>query len=98
MNSQIIESLTALIAGMGTVFIVLILISLVIGSFQYISKHEKHTKGPSVKIDPVEYQKDQDQASENEDMKKIVAAISLALSYELGISADRLRIRSLRRS
>lgn len=94
MNEQLIESLTALIAGMGTVFVVLILISLIIGSFRYLNVKEKEHKHKKQYKEPVIHQP----AEVKDDMGKIVAAITVALSHELHVPSDHLKIRSIRRA
>lgn len=105
MNGMLAEGLTALIAGMGTVFIILIIISLVIGAFKYIVPNQSAGSKTEIskKTQPKREQglksgseliDDQAQAEEN---RKIVAAITVALAASLNTDVDNLVVRSIRR-
>ncbi len=104
MNEIIMEGTTALIAGMGTVFIILVLISVVISLFEHLdpeTRAEKRLarlakKGNPIEVteEPVEEAQD---TSDQEEMLRVVAAISVALAKSLNTSVDRLQVRSIRR-
>lgn len=86
--------------GMGTVFAVLILISLIISCFTFISKFEKQKKqeapAPAVAAPVVE------QAAANEELSddtELVAVIAAAIAaYEGAASTDGFVVRSIRKS
>lgn len=92
------------VIGMGTVFAVLILISLIISSFTLISKMEAKkqkaeagTAGNSVQPEPVVTQTAQDE--ELSDDTELVAVIAAAIAaYEGSGSTDGFVVRSIRKS
>ena len=93
----IAEGTTALISGMSAVFMILILISLMIGFLGNVGKLEKKT----VKEVPVHARmassSDASQMDIQEEQRRIVAAITLALSPELGLSMDQFVVKKFRR-
>ena len=96
MSNWILEGLTALISGMSAVFLILILISLMINGLGHIGKFQKKettTKVNAITVKPVV----QSQTSEDEERRRVVAAITVALALELNMNADQLIIRKFRR-
>lgn len=92
MQAQLMEGVTALIAGMGTVFAILILISVIISLFKYINVEKEVFHEMPVESTPlVQNEVDADE------MNRVVAAITVALATELNVSADRLVVRNVRR-
>ena len=92
------------VIGMGTVFVVLILISLIISCFSLISKFEKRGKkkeqkeaAPAPAADPVV-----SQIAANEELSddtELVAVIAAAIAaYEGAASTDGFVVRSIRKS
>ena len=94
MSTWILEGLTALISGMSAVFLILIMISLMISGLGHTAKFEKKTvkaikpKGPTATPALVDTEEEQ---------RRVVAAITVALAQELGIRRDQLVIKTLRR-
>lgn len=91
------EGITALISGMSAVFMILILISLMISVLGNVGKFEKK----SIKEVPVHAKKASVPEASKEQLvdeqNRIVAAITVALSQELGIGTDRFVVRKFRR-
>lgn len=94
--------------GMGTVFVMLIFISLLISLFQYIPKLEEKIKNIGKKPEPVVKteepkaveQETQTQAAAPQEDEQLVAVITAAImaSYGRGaVSADKLVVRSIHR-
>ena len=91
------EGVIALISGMSAVFMILILISLMISGLGHFGKLEKKTVNKVVvdshhSVDPTKAERD-----DEEEQRRIVAAITVALSMELGVSADQFVVRKFRR-
>lgn len=103
MQNVLLEGFTALIAGMSTVFTILILISLLIGSFKFIipsSDSEKKTGRPKAKVDNIESTiavTNKVGQTDSKDMRPVIAAISVALAASLNTTVDKLKVRSFRR-
>lgn len=93
----ITEGTTALISGMSAVFLILILISLMISALGNVGKLEKK----AVQEVPVQAQRNPapqtPQVDQSEEQRKVVAAITVALSQELGLTLDQFVVRKFRR-
>ncbi len=87
--------------GMGTVFVVLILISLIISAFSLISKLQKKPSGAETKKDAVDNTIAQISEREEEELSdnlELVAVISAAIAAAEGASGtDGFVVRSIRR-
>ena len=89
--------------GMGTVFVVLIFISLLIGGFKYINAFEKKMKDKAAAalpaVTPTEEAPAAAEAEEElSDDLELVAVITAAIAASTGASADGLVVRSIKRS
>ncbi len=88
--------------GMGTVFLVLIFISLIIGCFKYINVFEKKMKAkkePAAAPAPVQAPAPAVEESEElVDDLELVAVIAAAIAAAEGTSADGLVVRSIKRA
>lgn len=88
--------------GMGTVFIVLIFISWLIGCFQYIGKFEDKINGKAQEPAPVPLPEvSVPAAEENEELVddlELVAVITAAIAASEGSSPSGLVVRSIRRA
>ena len=86
--------------GMGTVFAVLILISLIISCFTFISKFEKQKKqeapAPAVAAPVVEQTAANEELSDDTELVAVIAAAIAA--YEGAASTDGFAVRSIRKS
>ena len=86
--------------GMGTVFAVLILISLIISCFTFISKFEKQKKqeapAPAVAAPVVEQTAADEELSDDTELVAVIAAAIAA--YEGAASTDGFVVRSIRKS
>lgn len=91
------EGTTALISGMSAVFMILILISLMISGLGSIGKLEKKT----VKEMPEHIRKQVTEtantAVQEDENRRLTAAITVALANELGRATDTFVVRKLRR-
>lgn len=99
MAPWLLEGLTALVAGMSTVFLVLILISIIISLFEHINRAEnksKEIKKNSVKDVPVVTEPTVANVS-NQDELELVAVITAAIAASLNTTTDKLHIKSFRR-
>lgn len=92
--------------GMGTVFIVLIFISLIIGCFKYINEWEKKTAAakapapvptPAPAPAPAVMEEEEEEEEELTDDLELVAVITAAIAASLNTSADGLVVRSIKR-
>ena len=93
--------------GMGTVFVMLIFISLLISLFVYIPKLEEKIKNIGKKPEPVKteepaavVEEPQTQADSLQEDKQLVAVITAAIMASYGsnaVSADKLVVRSIHR-
>jgi sodium pump decarboxylase gamma subunit len=81
--------------GMGTVFSVLILISLIISSFNLFKKKDKPAPVKAATVAPVATSTDENLADDTELVAVIMAAIS---AFEGTASTDGLVVRSIRRA
>lgn len=89
--------------GMGTVFIVLIFISLLIGCFKYINEFEKKNKAQkeAVQIAPAPAPAAAPVVEEEEELAddlELVAVITAAIAASANTSTDGLVVRSIRRA
>ncbi|MGN0141095.1 MAG: OadG family transporter subunit [Roseburia sp.] len=85
--------------GIGTVFTVLVLISLIISCFKifpYLEK-KKQEKKTAMETDPVVTQIEQREEQQLTDDLELVAVISAAIAASEGTSADGFVVRSIRR-
>ena len=87
--------------GMGTVFVVLILISLIISCFTFISKFEKRQKkqeapAPAAAAPVVEQIAAKEEPTDDTELVAVIAAAIAA--YEGGASTDGFVVRSIRKS
>ncbi len=87
--------------GMGTVFVVLILISLIISCFTFISKFEKRQKkqeapAPAAAAPVVEQIAAKEELSDDTELVAVIAAAIAA--YEGAASTDGFVVRSIRKS
>lgn len=85
--------------GMGTVFLVLIFISCLIGCFSLISKSQKKavkekTETAAKTVEPAEAAP----VIEEEDDPVLIAVIAAAIAASEGVSPEGLVVRSIRRS
>lgn len=88
--------------GMGTVFAVLILISLIIYCFRYISvvqvkmsgKKTEEKKEPAAVVTQIEQREEQQQLTDD---LELVAVIAAAVAADAGVPADSFVVRSIRR-
>lgn len=97
------------VIGMGVVFIVLILISLIIGCFKYINmfeqslKNKKESKKP-VAVEAVDntiaqiVKKEEEAQEELVDDLELVAVIAAAIAAHTGTSTDGFVVRSIKKS
>lgn len=92
--------------GMGTVFVMLIFISLLISLFQYIPKLEEKIKNigkkpePVVKTEEPKAVEQETQAAAPEEDEQLVAVITAAIMASYGsnaVSEDKLVVRSIHR-
>jgi sodium pump decarboxylase gamma subunit len=84
--------------GMGTVFCVLILISLIIYCFRFISVFQNRNKKPNTAgNDTVVTQIEQREEQQQTDDLELVAVISAAIAASTGASADSFVVRSIHR-
>ncbi len=85
------------VMGIGTVFVILVLISLVIFSFRIIPYIEKKFKGePEKPVETMPAPTDYDDADGTDDLE-LVAVIAAAIASETGTSTDSFVVRSIRR-
>lgn len=96
------------VIGMGVVFVVLILISLLIGCFKFINKFEQSMKNKkeskaAVEVEAVDntiaqiVQKEQESVELVDDLE-LVAVIAAAIAAHTGTSTDGFVVRSIRKS
>lgn len=91
--------------GMGTVFIVLIFISLIIGCFKYINEWEKQKTQPKTAkpvpapapIAPPAPVQEEEEEEELSDDLELVAVITAAIAASMNTPADGLVVRSIKR-
>lgn len=114
MAEWLVQGLTATISGVLTVFLVLILIALIIGSLQYLinprktierwkevrtAKKRAAAKQETVITTDVAKQAEAVGTGQaTTDDKELVAVITAAIAASLGISSDKLIVRSIRRA
>lgn len=110
MAQWLVEGLTATISGVATVFIVLILIALIIGSLQYVInpkktietiKRRKAQKAKSLEIvNETVVESEETVTSVDvpvQDDLELVAVITATIAASLDVSTDRLMVRSIKR-
>lgn len=97
------NALMNMLLGMGSVFVVLILICLIIYAFNIIPYLEKKLKKPEVKSVNNAAAKTETshetvkESGNNTDSEMLVAAISAAISAYTGLSSDGFVVRSIKR-
>lgn len=85
--------------GMGTVFLVLIFISLIIGSFKFIYQFEKKINGKETAADStISSAPEEDSGEELADDLELVAVITAAVAAASDSPADGLVVRSIKRA
>ncbi|MDO4267587.1 MAG: OadG family protein [Eubacteriales bacterium] len=86
--------------GMGTVFVVLIFISVIIGCFKFISVFEQRAKNKAAASAAAPAPAAEPAAEEEElaDDLELVAVITAAIAASTGASADGLVVRSIKRA
>lgn len=90
------EGVTALISGMSTVFIILIMISIIISLFKYIKKDEDTQKAEETKVTAcVETKKES--IEDEMDEQELVAVITAAIAASLQTTTDKLVVTSFRK-
>ncbi len=100
----LIKALINTLLGMGTVFVVLILISFIISSFKLISKVQKKSedkkkaKIAAAKNDANEVAIESTEVEEEIDDYELIAVISAAIAMAEGTSVDGFRVRSIKRA
>lgn len=99
-NEILMKALINTLLGMGTVFIVLILISFIISGFKLISKIQK--KSEDKKTDTAKELNtavsENTEADEEIDDYELIAVISAAIAMTQGASVDGFRVRSIKRA
>lgn len=96
MENWIYDGITALISGLTSVFVVLILISFIISLFKYINfgKNKEITrKDTRLHLQAVV----EENVIEPNDELELVAVITAAIAASLNTTTDRLQVKSLRR-
>lgn len=94
-SDRLSEGFVALIAGMGTVFVILILISVVISLFKFIKngeithEHKEAQINATVETKPVEV--------DIQDDLELIAVIMAAVAASLDTTTDKLQVKSFRR-
>lgn len=83
--------------GMGTVFVILILISLIISSFGLIGKAQEKNKKAAAQPAVVETAPQVEVVEDETDDLELVAVISAAIAASEGTSTDGFVVRSIRR-
>ncbi len=100
MDDKIAESTTALIAGMGTVFVILVLISLVISLFKFMNRTDKPSNRSDIQMKAViesNLQKNNTVESDVQDDLELLAVLTAAICASLNTTSDQLRVKSYRR-
>lgn len=96
------KALLNTLLGMGTVFVVLIFISLLISCFKYISKlQDKFSKKAALeptKAAPAPVTAAVEEEEETEDDLELVAVITAAVAASMGSSTDGFVVRSIKRA
>lgn len=96
-SERLTEGFVALIAGMGTVFAILILISIIISLFKFINKEPKSSNKEVEKV--VTNTNSQPSVAEVEvqDDLELIAVITAAIAASLETTTDQLQVKSFRR-
>jgi len=100
MNGIVFEGLVATVAGMGIVFITLLIISFVLSQMGAIQKIFKPKKAEEIiKVEEVEEIEEIEEIEEtiiNDDLE-LVAVITAVIAASLNTSNDKLQVRTIRR-
>lgn len=96
-NSNAYIGALGTIAGMGVVFLTLILIAFIISGFKYIGRTSNKQATKVVVEKKVPVMKASPEPVKEEDDLELVAVITAAIAATMGTSSDRLVVKSLRR-
>jgi sodium pump decarboxylase gamma subunit len=93
------DALIVTVAGMGIVFVVLIVISFIISGFKYINVLEKRRDDKLAKKSEPKEKQVPVQVVENvvQDDLELVAVITSVIASSLNTTTDQLQVRSIRR-
>lgn len=92
------EGVTALIAGMGTVFVILIMISFIISMFKHIGKNKKPATRSEIQMKAVIQGADDEETEEEEgDDLELIAVLTAAIAASMNTTTDKLQVKSFRR-
>lgn len=94
-SERLTEGVTALISGMGAVFLILVLISTIISLFKFLKAGEITHEHKEARINAVV--ETQLEEEPEEDPMELIAVITAAVAASLGTTTDRLQVRSFRR-
>ncbi len=97
LNERLAEGTTALIAGMGTVFIILILISSIISLFKYIGKSDRPHNRSDIKLKAFIEAGRKVEPVHTQDDLELIAVITTVIASSLNITTDQLQVKSFRR-
>jgi Na+-transporting methylmalonyl-CoA/oxaloacetate decarboxylase gamma subunit len=95
LGERLSEGLIALLAGMGTVFAILILISIVISLFKYMKTGEITHVHDDRKFNA--FVEDLPATEEVQDDLELIAVIMAAIAASLETTTDQLQVKSFRR-
>jgi len=96
-GDRLTEGFVALIAGMGTVFTILILISVIISLFKHIKNGEITHEHKETRINAtVETKAVVEEVSVQDDLE-LIAVIMAAIAASLETTTDKLQVKSFRR-
>lgn len=93
-------ALTNMLLGMGTVFLVLILISAIISCFRifpYLEQKKKNKKAQSADVMTAEPPEEQMQQDESVPDYELIAVISAAIAATTGAGTDSFIVRTIKR-
>lgn len=95
---EIVEGIKALVLGLTTTFLVLILISIIISLLKYINPSEKTNKQAlnNVLITQTPVVVSSENEKKNNELE-LIAVITAAIAMSLNTTADKLRVTSFRK-
>lgn len=94
-GDRLAEGFVALLAGMGTVFAILILISVVISLFKFIKNGEITHEHKEARVNATVETKNVE-VNEQDDLE-LIAVITAAIAASLETTTDQLQVKSFRR-
>lgn len=98
MSERMTDAVLNTIIGMGSVFVILILISLLIYAFRVIPYlTERNKKAPETVIQTDKFVEQITQREQQQDDKELVAVIAAAIAAAAGTSTDEFVVRSIKR-